>query len=113
VTQLPYVPAQRRYEAVETMYLYAVRDLDGRELFAYHWHPLGLSSVDTPHMHISSARPVALPTRPGSTPTGELVLSRIHFPTHYMNLSNLVRFLITELGVGPRRPDWESVLGHR
>ncbi len=38
------------------------------------------------------------------------VLSRIHFPTHHMELSDLIMFLITELGVGPRRPDWESVL---
>jgi hypothetical protein len=110
VVQFLDAPAQLRYEAIVTMYLYAVRDLDGRELFAYHWHPVGLSSVHRPHMHVSSARPVALPARPGSTRAAEMVLSRIHFPTHHMELSDLIMFLITELGVGPRRPDWESVL---
>ena len=92
------------------MYLYAVKDLDGRELFAYHWHPVGLSSVHRPHMHVSSAQPVTLPTRPATTRAVELVLSRIHFPTHRIELAELVRFLITELGVGPRRQNWESVL---
>jgi hypothetical protein len=103
-------PSRLRYEAIVTMYLYAVKDLDGRELFAYHWHPVGLSSIRDPHMHVSSAQPVVLPTRPGSPLAPALVFSRIHFPTHQMKISDLVKFLITELGVGPRRPGWESVL---
>jgi hypothetical protein len=103
-------PARLRYEAIVTMYLYAVNDLDGRELFTFHWHPVGVSPVRGPHLHVSAARPVALSTRPGSSVAAELILNRIHFPTHRIELAELVRFLIIELGVGPRRSDWERVL---
>lgn len=108
--QLPDAPAKRRYQAAVTMYLYSVQDLNGGELFAYHWHPVGLSSVQEPHMHVSAAKPVALPNRPENMHLPEMVLSRLHFPTHKIELPQLVRFLIIELGVGPRRDDWESVL---
>lgn len=102
--------ASHQHRAMVTRYMYAVKDLDSRELFAYHWHPAGLSLVHEPHMHVSAARPVALQARPGSTQEAAMVLSRIHFPTHSIQLSEFIRFLIAELGVGPRRADWESVL---
>ena len=92
------------------MYMYGIMDLAGRELFAYHWHPTGVSAVRDPHFHASSTPPVVVSDRPGNPNTTELALNRVHFPTHRMELTELVRFLITELGVGPRRPDWETVL---
>lgn len=98
------------YQAFLTMYMYAVSDLSGRELFAYHWHPTGVSAIRTPHFHASSTPPLILPGRPGNSDTSALVLSRVHFPTHHIELPEFVRFLITEIGVGPRRSDWDSVL---
>ena len=92
------------------MYMYSVLDLSGRELFAYHWHPSGVSAARTPHFHASATSPIALPSRPGNPGTMELAVNRVHFPTHRMELPGLVRFLISELGVAPRRADWESVL---
>lgn len=98
------------YQSVVTMYMYAISDLSGRELFAYHWHPDGVSASRTPHFHASAMPPALLLGRPGGSETDELTLSRIHFPTHQMGVQELVRFLITELGVGPRRADWQAVL---
>lgn len=98
------------FEAMITMYMYGILDLAGRELFAYHWHPTGVSAVRSPHFHASTTPPIVLPGRPGNPNTSELVLSRVHFPTHRIELPELVRFLITELGVGPRRTDWATVL---
>jgi hypothetical protein len=99
-----------RFRASVSMYMYSVMDLLGRELFAYHWHPTGVSAVQEPHFHMSSIPPTILPERTGSPKVEELIMSRVHFPTHRIELNDLVRFLIVELGVGPRRPDWEAVL---
>jgi hypothetical protein len=92
-----------------TMYMYSVLDLTGQEFFAYHWHPSGVSAVRTPHFHASTTPPVLLPS-PRGLSTTELALNRVHFPTHRLELAELVRFLISKLGVGLRRADWESVL---
>jgi hypothetical protein len=102
-----------RFRAEIVRYFYGVQDLAGRELFAYHWHPTGMSPVLTPHLHVSSASPIKLPARARHTDPTELLLSRLHFPTHRIDLAELARFLITEVGVGPRRPDWEQVLEER
>jgi hypothetical protein len=102
-------PLRPRFRTSITMYMYSVLDLTGRELFAYHWHPTGVSAVRTPHFHASTTPPVLLPSA-GNPSTTELVLNRIHFPTHRLELDGLVRFLIIELGVGPRRADWVAVL---
>lgn len=98
------------FEALVTMYMYGVLDRLGRELFAYHWHPTGVSAIGSPHFHASTTPPVLLPSQPGTPRATELVLSRIHFPTHRIELPELVRFLIVELGVRPRRQDWAAVL---
>lgn len=98
------------FAAVVRRYFFGVADLADRELFAYHWHPDGSSDVLTPHLHVSVAPPVVLPVRFGGPEDDRLKLGKLHFPTHHIELPELVRFLIVELGVGPRRADWEAVL---
>jgi hypothetical protein len=34
-----------RFRAEIVRYFYGVQDLSGRELFAYHWHPIGVNPV--------------------------------------------------------------------
>ena len=34
-------------------YRYHLLDADEREILAYHWHPIGVSSVTFPHLHLS------------------------------------------------------------
>lgn len=97
------------YRAEVSRYVYAVQDLSGREVFAYHWHPIGPSDVWTPHLHVSAAGTISLPHR-SARQNDNVPLGRLHFPTHRIELPELVRFLIDDLGVGPRRPDWEAIL---
>lgn len=70
---------------------------DGRTILAYHWHPVGVSPVTWPHLHIG----------------GSLVgidLSKAHLPTGVVALQDVLRFAIADLGVEPLRDDWSEVL---
>lgn len=107
VAYLPEDSMRQPYRAVPTTYLYAISNLLGNELFAYHWHPEGVSQEKTPHLHVTGAIPLRLPVRPGSPEATELALSRAHFPTHRIELAELIRFLIRDPGSGI----WELVRG--
>ena len=77
--------------------MYQVDGADERELFAYHWHPVGRSHEVGPHLHIS-----------GRTDPAEL--GDAHFPTGPIILADIVRLLIQDFDVRPRRADWSRVL---
>ena len=81
----------------QTGYRYEVSERDGLELVAYHWHPGGRSQVIRPHLH----------ARIRGSDTDH---SKLHLPTGFVTPVEVVRFLITEFGVEPLRPDWEDVL---
>ena len=82
-------------------------DAEEREVLAYHWHPVGVSPVTFPHLHLSGRLP-ALDAGPRQEP---LRLGGMHLPTGGMvTLADVVRLLIAECGVAPRRADWERVL---
>ena len=57
------------------------------ELLAYHWHPVGLSLVRTPHLHLgaSTVRNDAIP------------IDETHLLTSVVTLPQIVRFLIEEI----------------
>ena len=74
-----------------------LRLVDGPMLLAYHWHPVGVSPVTTPHLHLSGA-------------VAGVDLTKAHLPTGHVTLQDVVRFVITEWGVRPRRDDWPAVL---
>lgn len=82
-------------------YANTIRDERLAPLLAYHWHPGGGSRVDWPHLHIYA--PLA---------QDSAKLQKAHLPTGPISLAAVVRMLITELGVAPRRgrEHWESVL---
>jgi hypothetical protein len=86
---------------------YSYRVLDGmeKELLAYHLHTQGPSPIVDPHLHVSGIWRTDLAT---SSRAPEL--DDLHLPTGGISLSDVVRLLIVEFGVEPRRPDWESVL---
>lgn len=87
-------------------YRYHILDRDDREIVAYHWHPEGVSSVTEPHLHLSG-RLNPLDTGPRDVP---IPLGEMHLPTGTVTLTQVVRLLITEFGVEPRRDDWATVL---
>lgn len=110
VAYLPEETMRQPFRATMTNYAYAIQDLAGRELFAYHWHPIGVSHVKSPHVHMSGSMPMRLPQRPGNPDERMLSLRKAHFPTRRIELGAFIRFLIRDLDVEPRRPDWELVL---
>jgi hypothetical protein len=77
-------------------------DRDDRELFAYHWHPKGLSPVVHPHLHLTRVSPFLLPAH-GSHKSLELPIDKAHFPTGHVTLQQVSRLLIEDLGVEPAR----------
>jgi hypothetical protein len=78
-------------------YAYQVLDRERQEIFSYHWHRVGPSFVQSPHVHLQV-----------ETPT--IDLHRAHFPTGLITLAAVLRFLISDLGVEPLRADWVAVL---
>lgn len=97
---------RRSYQVQPAGYRYRLLDTEERELLAYHWHPVGPSSVTYPHLHLSGRlHPLELGGEDGPIAFGE-----IHLPTGFVTLADVVRLLIAELAVVPRRSDWPAVL---
>ncbi|SPF43243.1 hypothetical protein SBA4_3010004 [Candidatus Sulfopaludibacter sp. SbA4] len=78
-------------------YYYSLLDAAEKGIIAYHWHPHG--NVAFPHLHIGSGARV-----------GRVDLRNAHIPTGRIAMENLLRMVITEFGVAPRRGDWPDVL---
>jgi hypothetical protein len=100
----PDTETNSRFVGRVSAYFYVVAQADAREIVSFHWHPAGLGTATTPHLHIGPAATGSDPPfRPGS-------LHKAHISTGYVPLEAVIRMLITEFGVEPRRADWESVL---
>lgn len=97
--------ASGRWTAVTSAYRYDILDLEGREILAYHWHPFALGP-GFPHLHLSS--------RIGVLPVGEqappVALGEMHLPTEEVTFPAIVRLLLGEVAVAPRRYDWEAIV---
>lgn len=103
----PLLNSGDQYDAHLAAYWYQLLNRDGQELLAYHWHPTGVSPVTIPHVHVSNAEWTITPEgRASRVPS----LSNLHLTSGHVALSDVVRLLITELGVLPRRSDWDEVL---
>ena len=89
-----------RWMASTTEYIYKVFDEQSHLIAAWHWHPGAVGVEDEshwPHVHAYGARDT-------------LTLHRLHLPTGRVALEAVVRFLIEDLGVVPRRADWRVFL---
>ena len=88
-------------------YSYMVLHQPNIEVVAYHWHPESAEGAADPHVHFgpASARPDSA-VRPGE-------LHKVHFPTGFVTLEDVIRLLIEEFNVEPRRSDWREVLDQR
>jgi hypothetical protein len=96
---------RRLFEVRTTGYSYRLLDREGREILAYHWHPVGISPITFPHLHLTRFRPIDL-----SLDSDPLALAEMHLPTGFGTLEDIVRLLITEFAVEPRRSDWAEIL---
>ncbi len=65
-----------------------------------------MSHVIYPHLHLTRRiKPISL-----GDDLEPLAVAKIHIPTGMISIEDLVRLLITELDVEPRRPDWNALL---
>lgn len=85
-------------------YLYAIEDAAGRELVAYHWHPVGSSTFAAPHLHLGA--PLTGAVRAGNGHG----LAAAHLPSGRVALESVILLMVAELGVRATRPDWQVVL---
>lgn len=81
-------------------YFHTLRDLEGREILAYHWHPDSRSPITFPHLHLGAGSRV-----------GREELQKAHVPSGPVELEDLLLMAIREFGVQPRREDWREILG--
>lgn len=95
----------KTFQVRDTGYWYEIGDASGREIIAFHWHPASVSSMTFPHLHLSSRLGMLAINDASSIALGEM-----HIPTGFIEVADLVRLLIVEFGVEPRRANWESIL---
>lgn len=81
-------------------YFYTLRDLEGQEILAYHWHPNSRSPITFPHLHLGAGSRV-----------GREELQKAHVPSGRVELEDVLAMAIREFGVRPRREDWARILG--
>ena len=80
-------------------YYNTILNSEEQKVLLYHWHPRGSSSVTTPHLHLKQGAQV-----------GRSEVRDAHLPTGEVSLNVILRVLIEEMGVQPRRPNWNSIL---
>jgi hypothetical protein len=88
-----------KVQTVAYYYTLAEANPPQREIFGYHWHPQGRSSVTYPHLHLYAGAGV-----------GEYdILNKAHFPTGRIALEEVLQLAITHFGVRPLRDDWMDI----
>jgi len=92
-------PTRRLWQARTVAYYYTLSDIDGPEILGYHWHPEGISHETAPHLHLGAALKL-----------GRTGMMKAHLPTGYVQLPDILRLAIRDLGVRPLRPDWSEIL---
>lgn len=112
INHQPHAITHARYEVWTTFYHYKILDRSEREIIAFHWEPSGRTSPNTrPHVHVPAAEPVILPQPDGSPVAGrKTYLNKLHLPTGRIGLEDVIEFLITDLQVVPRLPNWNEIL---
>lgn len=78
-------------------YYYAIHDKNKKEILAYHWHP-DVERSRYPHIHLSQGSAVIQ------------TLADAHLPTRRICLEEVLRFLVEELKVKPRKDEWDDIL---
>jgi hypothetical protein len=104
------IRGRQSWDVVITMYQYSIFDRSERELLVYHWQPgPQFAGPDHPHVHVSAALNAAV-----DAVTTELIdLDNRHVATGLVTLPAIVRMLIEEFNVAPRRGDWREVIEER
>jgi hypothetical protein len=102
---------------VETAaYLYSIYDAEVREIIAYHWRPHVTGAV-FPHLHLSYGLVSATVLERAALSSAHNGLrpdfAAAHLPTRRIALEDVLRTVIEQLGVEPRREHrrkWDTML---
>lgn len=89
---------RERWRITIRQYMYSIEEPDSeREIVAFHWHPQ-IEGKPFPHLHLHAASGI----RPE--------LAALHIPTERVALEDVLRLLLEDLEVQPRRQNWHQVL---
>lgn len=97
-------------------YYYGIEDVDGREVFAYHWHPLVTPQVLFPHLHVYKGAIGRASLERGDLPLTHNALrtdlNEAHLPTRRVALEDVLRLLLEQFDVEARcdRTEWDKRL---
>lgn len=91
---------RERWRVSTIAYDYSLLDAEGNEILVYHWHPVDAGPV-YPHLHL----PGTLPPYPIGDRAFPVPLGDLHIPTAHVPFAAVIRLLVDEFGVPPRRPD--------
>ena len=86
-----------RWAARMSGYAFELQHADGPMILAYHWHPVGVSPVTWPHLHLAGQ-------------VASVPFDKAHLPTGHVTLQAVLHFAISDLGVEPIRDDWQAIL---
>jgi hypothetical protein len=89
------------------MYEYRIIDYHRTELLVYHWQPgQRFAGPDVPHLHVSAA----LNAQIDAITRARIELDKLHLVTGQVSLQAMIRMLITELRIAPRRHNCREIL---
>lgn len=84
-------------------YFYGLATFEGREILTFHWNPVA-TGVSFPHLHVGRA------VVSDATEVLPKTFHKVHVPTGFVPMASVIRLAITEFGVQPLRPNWQSIL---
>ncbi len=98
---------QRQYRIQTTEYSYQILTRSGSELLAFHWTPLADGPGYRTHSHMHVGNVLLADNAPIQN------FHKLHIPTARVSVESVIRMLIEEFGVRPRREAWSEILGAR
>lgn len=99
--------ADRSWKLRTIEYRYRVQGTSGlNDEDCFRWEYVAREVRDTPHcrhhLHLQGDYTLG--------PRRTVPLAVVHLPTGWVTIEEIIRFLITELGVRPKEPRWEDLL---
>lgn len=108
LVEVEHLRHRRQWHVTTKMYEYRLLDHRLEEQLVYHWQPgPDFAGPDHPHVHVSATLDVQI----DALSRRAIDLDKLHIPTGRVTLQDMIRMLITEFQVAPRRPDWRETLG--
>lgn len=95
---------QLQYRIETSEYSYQILTRAGSELLAFHWTPFAVGPEYRTHSHLHVGNVLLDDSAPIQN------FHKLHIPTGRIPLSSVIRLLIEEFGVQPRRENWREML---